>query len=69
MIFQQDEFAIATTFGQSDVIDVTKASVLYDVAANIGRKAGEKQCRTVYPRCVSGVENIMKEIKKAVYGN
>jgi len=65
----EDEFAIATTFGQVDVIDVTQASVLYDVAAHIGRKAGEKQCRTVYPRCVSEVDNIVKEIKKAAYGN
>jgi len=65
----EDEFAIATTFGQADVIDVTQPSILYDVAAHIGRKAGEKQCRTVYPRCVSEVDHIMKEIKKAVYGN
>jgi hypothetical protein len=65
----EDEFAIATTFGQADVIDVTLPSVLYDVAAHIGRMAGEKQCRTVYPRCVSEVDSIMKEIKKAAYGN
>jgi len=65
----QDEFSIATTFGQADVIDVTQATVLYDVAAHIGRMAGEKQCRTVYPRCVAEVDNIMKEIKKAAYGN
>ena len=67
--FQEEEFAIATTFGQADVIDVTLPSVLYDVAAHVGRMAGEKQCRTVYPRCVSEVDSIMKEIKKAAYGN
>jgi len=60
-----DEFAIASTFGQSDVIDVTLPTVLYDVAAHIGRQAGEKQCRTVYPRCVAEVDNIMKEIRAA----
>jgi hypothetical protein len=63
---QEDEFAIATTFGQSDVIDVTVPTVLYDVAAHIGRMAGEKQCRTVYPRCASQVDSIMNEIRKAV---
>lgn len=64
----EDEFAIASTFGQSDSIDVTVPTVLYDVAAHVGRKAGEKQCRTVYPRCNAQVDAIMKEIKKAVYG-
>jgi hypothetical protein len=62
----EEEFAIATTFGQADVIDVTLPSVLYDVAAHVGRMAGEKQCRTVYPRCTVEVESIMKEIKNAV---
>lgn len=65
----EDEFAIATTFGQADVLDVTSASVLYDVAAHVGRMAGEKQCRAVYPRCAADVDTIMKEIKKAAYGN
>ena len=66
---QEDEFAIATTFGQADVLDVTSASVLYDVAAHVGRMAGEKQCRTVYPRCAVSVDSIMKEIKAAAYAN
>jgi hypothetical protein len=48
---------------------VTAPTVLYDVAAHIGRQAGEKQCRTVYPRCASEVDSIMKAIKKAVYGD
>lgn len=65
----EDEIAIASAFGQSDVIDVTQPSVLYDVAAHIGRSAGAKQCRTVYPRCLAEVDNIVKEIKKAAYGN
>jgi hypothetical protein len=63
--FQEDEFAIASTFGRSDVIDVTVPTVLYDVAAHIGRQAGEKQCRTVYPRCNAEVATLMKEIRKA----
>ena len=65
---QEDEFAIASAFGQADVIDVTLPTVLYDVAAHVGRMAGEKQCKTVYPRCNAEVDSIMKEIKKAVYG-
>jgi hypothetical protein len=64
----EDEFAIATTFGQADVIDVTLPTILYDVAAHVGRMAGDKQCRTVYPRCNAEVDSIMKEIKKAAYG-
>lgn len=64
----EDAFAIATAFGQADVIDVTLPTVLYDVAAHVGRMAGEKQCKTVYPRCNAEVDSIMQEIKKAVYG-
>ena len=65
-MFQEDEFAIATTFGQSDVIDVTQPTVLYDVAAHVGRMAGEKQCRAVYSRCTVEANLIMSEIRKAV---
>jgi hypothetical protein len=63
---KEDEFAIATTFGQADVIDVTKPSVLFDVAAHIGRMAGEKQCRTVYSRCAAEANLLISEIRKAV---
>ena len=51
------------------MVDVTQATVLYDVAALIGRQAGEKQCKTVYPRCVADVDEIVKEIKKAAYAS
>ncbi len=66
---QEEEYAIATNFGQADMVDVTQATVLYDVAALIGRKAGEAQCRTVYPRCVANVDDIVSEIKKAAYAS
>jgi len=46
---------------------VTQATILYDIAAQIGRKAGEQQCRTVYPRCNANVNLIISEIKKAAY--
>lgn len=65
LLFQEEEYAIASTFGQADIVDVTQPTILYDVAALIGRKAGEKQCKTVYPRCVADVDEIVKEIKKA----
>jgi len=39
------------------------------VAALIGRKAGDKQCRTVYPRCAADVDEIVSEIKKAAYAS
>merc|ERR1711935_340316 len=32
-------------------LDVTKSSVLFDLAATVGRDAGLEQCKTLYARC------------------
>ena len=43
------------TFGQND-IDVTLPTIEFDVAAVMGRKAGVKQCHTIYSRCQTEYE-------------
>ncbi len=45
------ENGIYMLFGTSKVIDVSKDSVQFDLAALIGRKAGFTQCQKVYARC------------------
>ena len=45
------ELGIYMLFGTSKVIDVSKDSVQFDLAALIGRKGGFAQCQNVYARC------------------
>ena len=45
------ELGIYMLFGTGEVIDVSKDSVQFDLAALIGRKAGFAQCQKVYARC------------------
>ena len=48
-------------YAPNDVIDVTKDTVEFDLAAVMGRKAGEAQCKTIYQRCETDYE-MMKKI-------
>jgi hypothetical protein len=70
------ESEIYPVFGNNGVIDVTKASVEFDLAALTGRLAGERQCATIYARCktpyktlLSVMENTLKPRPKAHFGN
>ncbi len=47
----ETEQGIYMLFGTSEVIDVSKDSVQFDLAALVGRKAGFAQCQKVYARC------------------
>ena len=44
---------IKNMFGTNEdgALDVTKSSVLFDLAATVGRDAGLEQCKTLYARC------------------
>lgn len=48
------------TYAVGDVIDVTQDTVEFDLAAMIGRKAGEEQCEIIYARCESNYETMKK---------
>jgi hypothetical protein len=44
---------ISSIFGTNEqgALDATKPSVLFDLAAIVGRNAGFEQCKTLYARC------------------
>jgi hypothetical protein len=44
---------ISSIFGTNEqgALDATKPSVLFDLAATVGRDAGFEQCKTLYARC------------------
>jgi len=63
---QADEIAIATLFGKSEGIDVTAATVEFDLAAIMGRKAGKVQCDTIYARCPYQTKDLM-EVMRSEY--
>ena len=45
------EQIINNMFGTNEDLDVTKSSVLFDLAATVGRDAGLEQCKTLYAKC------------------
>lgn len=63
----EDEAKIAQLFGKNDSIDVTSAAVEFDLAALMGKKAGEKQCHTIYSRCQYQVRDLMDVIRQPFY--
>ena len=46
----EDEAAIARLFGKTETIDLKSVSVEFDLAALMGRKAGDAQCELIYSR-------------------
>lgn len=52
-------------YGIDDNIDVTQDTVEFDLAALVGRKAGESQCKTIYQRCKSDYETMKAEAYNA----
>ena len=59
----QDEAVIVSIFGQGD-LDVSKATVEFDLAAVMGRKAGEAQCEKIYSRCVYPTNTLMEVMRQ-----
>lgn len=60
---QSDEYVIASTFGAVPSLDVRAPSVEFDVAAHMGRIAGDEQCKIIYTRCKVSSEQIMDTIR------
>ena len=58
-----EEQAIAKLFGQAENIDVTAVTVEFDLAAHMGRKAGQDQCQLIYSRCPYGTKDLMEVIR------
>ena len=59
-----EERAIAILFGQAENIDVTAVTVEFDLAAHMGRKAGEGQCQLIYSRCPYQTKDLMEVIRQ-----
>ena len=59
-----EERAIAILFGQAENIDVTAVTVEFDLAAHMGRKAGESQCQMIYSRCPYQTKDLMEVIRQ-----
>jgi F0F1-type ATP synthase membrane subunit c/vacuolar-type H+-ATPase subunit K len=59
----QDEAVIVSIFGQGD-LDVSKSTVEFDLAAIMGRKAGEAQCEKIYSRCVYPTNTLMEVMRQ-----
>ena len=60
----EDEKAIVTLFGQSqDGIDLAAVTVEFDLAAFMGRQAGEQQCQRIYARCQYQAKDLMAAMR------
>ena len=64
---QEDELAIASSFGQVDAIDLGLPSVEFDLAALIGRNVGSARCKTIYDRCHLTPQALMEGIRKEAF--
>jgi len=58
----EDEAAINVLFA-NNFIDVTKSTIEFDLAANIGKKVGAEQCDIVYARCGYPVSTLMEVMR------
>ena len=56
------EKLIKNLFGTNEygVLDVTKTTIRFDLAAVTGRLAGLEQCKTIYGRCSIPYNDMMK---------
>jgi len=61
---QADEVVIATLFGKSAGIDLSAATVEFDLAALMGRQTGKAQCDTIYARCPYQTKDLMEVMRK-----
>ena len=59
----QDEAVIVNIFGKN-TLDVSKATVEFDLAAIMGRKAGGAQCEKIYSRCVYPTNTLMEVMRQ-----
>jgi len=61
---EADEVVIATLFGKSAGIDLSAATVEFDLAALMGRQTGKAQCDTIYARCPYQTKDLMEVMRK-----
>merc|ERR1712025_1525008 len=59
-----DESMIATLFGKSGSIDVSAVTAEFDLAALMGRNAGQMQCDTIYARCPYQARDLMEVMRQ-----
>ena len=59
------ELVMREMYAIGDNIDFTQDTVEFDLAALVGRKAGESQCMTIYQRCKSNYETMKAEAYSA----
>ena len=53
---------INSIFGTNEqgALDATKPSVLFDLAATVGRDAGLEQCKTLYAKCLIPYDEMLQ---------
>jgi len=57
------EAAVYQLFGEREVIDVSKETVQFDLAAMVGARGGAKQCHRVYKRCTMGSAQLLAALR------
>jgi len=60
---EADELTLATVFGKTAGIDLTSTTVEFDLAALMGRQAGQAQCDTIYARCPYQTKDLMEVMR------
>jgi hypothetical protein len=60
------EVDVRAAFGNGGYIDVTKSSAEFDLAALMGRLAGEQQCSTIYARCRTPYSSMLKTMEQTL---
>merc|ERR1711937_951049 len=61
---ETDEVVMGTLFGKSAGIDLSAATVEFDLAALMGRQTGKAQCDTIYARCPYQTKDLMEVMRK-----
>ncbi|XP_040575519.1 uncharacterized protein [Lepeophtheirus salmonis] len=56
---ESEEAMIAALFN-ADSLDLSKATVEFDLAAQIGKRVGKEQCAVIYERCPHNRQKLMK---------
>ena len=65
----EDERKLASLFGRKGELDVSKVTVVFDLAAVVGKKAGKAQCERIYARCPYGLAELMSVFRAPVSVN
>lgn len=60
---EEDEIAIASSFGKGSELDIAEETMEFDIAAVVGKQLGFGMCERRYRRCETPVSRIMEMIR------